>query len=197
MDHTLKSFCFECVMPNDPLCQTVLCQLGYTPCIYQFLWFCFYIIDRNQCCENSNSIENNQFKWKRQPLIVNLPLPSCLNPISSFNRAVRSWLSIEPLFLFIWKRAFSLSIEIQSHHHLKAHWCMLLSMIWESIIWFNKKTYHGFHSDIRLQMRPFQMEMWPFRWQWEAGRVREPSTLIEQRTSQSKLPVDWMTARFS
>ena len=68
---------------------------------------------------------------------------------------------------------------------------------WRKIsLMYNGKNF-GFHSDIRLKMRPFQTKMRPFRWRWEAGRVRELSTLAEQRASQSKLPVDWKTARFN
>ena len=145
-----------------------------------------------------------------------VPVPNRLYSISSFDRAVKSWLSIESLFLSIWKRAFSLSIEIQSHHQLKAHWwcfclwfghilydsinpssCLSTLHAWRKIpSMFNSKNL-SFHSDIRLKMLPFQTKMRPIKWQWEARRVREPSTLTEQRASQSNLPIDWMTGRFN
>ena len=68
---------------------------------------------------------------------------------------------------------------------------------WRKVpLMFNGKNL-SFHSVIRLKMHPLQTKMRPFRWRWEAGRVREPSTLTAQRASQSKLPVDWTTARFN
>ena len=88
----------------------ILCASGKFRCR---VGYCYKVSTIDQCCKNSNSIENNHLKWEKQLLIVNLPLPSRLNSISSFNRAVRRWLSIEPLFLFI--------RSARSHFQLKSN----------------------------------------------------------------------------